>query len=231
MMLYAFGAGEIPISMSGDPARRDALVHTIRAVGAVSRAICEAKPGAAIGVRGPYGSAWPLDELAGRDLVLVAGGVGLAPLRPVVHAVMADRGRYGRVSLLIGARTPDLLLFPREYERWRKRGIDVHATVDAARPGWAGSVGPVTVLIPRARFDPAGAAALLVGPEVMVGFVVRALGHGGIPRERLFVSMERNMQCAVGFCGHCQLGPAFVCKDGPVFPYARLERWLSVRNI
>src|SRR5262245_53192998 len=231
MMLYVFGAGEIPISISGDPARRDTIIHTVRAVGDVSRAICEAKPGSAIGVRGPFGSAWPTDRYEEHDVVLVAGGIGLAPLRPVLYAIMANRGRYGRVSLLVGARSPDILLYRGEMDRWRKRDIDVRLTVDAASPGWQGSVGPVTTLIPRVKFDASHAVAFIVGPEIMMRVVVQALARCGISLDRLFVSMERNMKCAVGFCGHCQLGPAFICKDGPVFPYSRLEPWLAIRNV
>ena len=231
MMLYVFGAGEIPISISGDPARRDTITHTVRAVGDVSRAICRAKPGSAIGVRGPFGSAWPTDRCEEQDVVLVAGGIGLAPLRPVLCAIIANRSRYRRVSLLVGARTPDILLYRGEMNRWRKRDIDVRLTVDAAAPGWEGAVGPVTTLIPRADFDASHAAAFIVGPEIMMRFVVQALAHRGVPLDRLFVSLERNMKCAVGFCGHCQLGPTFICKDGPVFPYSQLEHWLSIRNV
>src|SRR5262245_28907545 len=149
MMLYAFGAGEIPISISGDPSRRDTIIHTVRAVGDVSRAICKAKPGSAIGVRGPFGSAWPIDRFEEHDIVLVAGGIGLAPLRPVLYTIITNRSRYARVSLLIGARSPDVLLYRGEMIRWRKHEIDVRLTVDAANPGWQGSVGPVTTLIPR----------------------------------------------------------------------------------
>jgi len=230
MMLYVFGAGEIPISVSGDPAKRETLIHTVRAVGDVSSAICQAKPGSAIGVRGPFGSAWPVDRFEEQDIVLVAGGIGLAPLRPVLWTLMANRRRYGRVSLLVGARTPDILLYRSEMNRWAKGGIDVRLTVDAAAPGWQGSVGPVTTLIPRTEFDASHAAAFIVGPEIMMRFVVRALAQRGIPTDRLFVSMERNMKCALGFCGHCQLGPTFICKDGPVLSYAQLEPWLAIRN-
>ena len=231
MMLYVFGAGEIAISISGDPARRDTITHTIRAVGDVSRAICEAKPGATIGVRGPFGSAWPLARYEDHDIVIVAGGIGLAPLRPALYAILANRKRYRHVSLLVGARTPDILLYPGELARWRKRDIDVHLTVDAAERGWQGSVGPVTTLIPRAAFDPDRAGAFIVGPEIMMRFVVQALADRGLPLNRIFVSMERNMKCAVGFCGHCQLGPTFICKDGPVFPYSHLQPWLAIRNL
>jgi len=231
MMLYVFGAGEIPISISGDPARRDNITHTVRAVGDVSRAICQAKPGSAIGVRGPFGSAWPIDQFEEHEVVLVAGGIGLAPLRPVLCRIMANRGRYGRVCLLVGARTPDILLYRSEMYRWRKRDIDVRVTVDAAAPGWQDSVGPVTALIPRIELDSSRAVAFVVGPEIMMHFVVQALVQRGVPPDRLFVSMERNMKCAVGFCGHCQLGPAFICKDGPVLSYSQLEPWLAIRNV
>ena len=231
MMVYVFGEGEIPISISGDPAQRDRIVQTVRAVGSVSRAICKAKEGTAIGLRGPFGSAWPTEFAEERDVVLVAGGIGLAPLRPVLHAVMANRRRYRSVFLLAGARTPDIFLYRREVDRWRKGGIDVRLTVDAAAPGWQGSVGPVTTLIPRVPFDRSRAVAFIVGPEIMMRIVVQAFVQRGIPNDRLFVSMERNMKCAVGFCGHCQLGPAFICKDGPVFPYSKLEPWLAIRNL
>jgi NAD(P)H-flavin reductase len=231
MMLYVFGAGEIPISISGDPGRREAFIHTVRAVGPVSRAICEAKTGSAIGVRGPFGAGWPIDEYEQHDIVIVAGGIGLAPLRPVLYRIVARRRKYGRVFLLVGARTPDILLYRREMDRWGKAGIDVRVTVDAAVPGWPGPVGPVTTLIPRIEYDASRAAAFVVGPEIMMRFVAEALMQRGLRSERLYVSMERNMKCAAGFCGHCQLGPAFICKDGPVFAYSQLAHWLSIRNL
>jgi NAD(P)H-flavin reductase len=231
MMLYVFGEGEIPISISGDPGQHDALHHTVRAVGPVSRAIFKSKAGSVIGVRGPYGSVWPTDLCEQQDVVLVAGGIGLAPLRPVLYTIISDRSRYGRVLLLVGARTPDIILYRKEIETWRKRGVDVRMAVDAAAPGWRETVGPITTLIPRAEFDPSRAVAFIVGPEIMMRFVVQALVQRGIPGDRLFISMERNMKCAVGFCGHCQLGPTFICKDGPVFSYRHLESWLAIRNL
>jgi NAD(P)H-flavin reductase len=231
MMVYVFGEGEIPISISGDPAQRDRITHTVRAVGPVSRAICKAKEGSAIGLRGPFGSAWPTELTEGHDLMLVAGGIGLAPLRPVLHTIMSNRRRYRSVFLLVGARTPDIFLYGREMDRWRKGGIEVRLTVDAAASRWQGSVGPVTTLIPRVEFEPSRAVAFIVGPEIMMRVVVQALAQRGIPYDRLFVSMERNMKCAVGFCGHCQLGPAFICKDGPVFPYSTLDPWLAIRSV
>jgi NAD(P)H-flavin reductase len=231
MMMYAFGQGEIPVSISGNPAQQDHLIHTVRAVGHISRAIVSAKIGSVVGLRGPFGSAWPAEYFEGYDMLLVAGGIGLAPLRPVIYTIMASRSRYRGVFLLIGTRTPDILLYPREINGWRKRGIDVKLTVDASEPGWPGSVGPVTTLIPHTEFDPSQTAAFIVGPEIMMRFTVQTLAQRGVPLDRLFVSMERNMKCAAGFCGHCQLGPAFICKDGPVFPYSRLEPWLTIRNM
>jgi NAD(P)H-flavin reductase len=231
MMVYVFGEGEIPLSISGDPAKRDRIIHTVRAVGSVSRAICKAKQGSALGLRGPFGSAWPIEAIEKHDVVLVAGGIGLAPLRPVLNAVMSNRDRYRNVFLLAGARTPEIFLYRREMDRWRNGGIEVRLTVDAAEPGWKASVGPVTTLIPLLEVDLSRTFAFVVGPEIMMRVVVRALAQRGISHDRLFVSMERNMKCAVGFCGHCQLGPAFICKDGPVFRYSTLEPWLAVRNL
>jgi len=231
MMMYVFGEGEIPISISGDPARRDCITHSVRAVGPVSRAIAKAKAGSSIGLRGPFGSVWPTDQYQEHDIVLVAGGIGLAPLRPVVYAIMSNRKKYGSVFLLAGARMPDIFLYSQEMGRWRKRDLDVRLTVDAATSGWQGSVGPVTTLIPRLKFDPSRTVAFIVGPEIMMKLVVQELAQRGIALDRLYVSMERNMKCAVGFCGHCQLGPAFICKDGPVLPYSRLAPWLAIRNV
>jgi NAD(P)H-flavin reductase len=203
----------------------------VRAVGPVSRAICRAKAGSVVGLRGPFGSAWPVEVTEGCNLILVAGGIGLAPLRPVLQTVMTHRDRYQGVFLLAGARSPDIFLYRRESDRWRKRGVDVRLTVDAARPGWTGSVGPVTTLIRGVDVDPSQTIAFIVGPEIMMRVAVEALAKRGISGDRLFVSMERNMKCAIGFCGHCQLGPAFICKDGPVFPYSKLEPWLGIRNL
>lgn len=231
-MLYVFGVGEIPISISGDPGGAEVLTHTVRDVGAVSRAICGMKRGETIGVRGPFGSGWPLEAAEGRDIVLVAGGLGLAPLRPAVLQVIANRARYRRAVLLVGARTPDDLLFAREIERWRGRfDLDVGITVDSTGPAWKGEVGVVTTLIPRAVLDPASAVAFICGPEVMMRFTAEALRRRGVDSSRIHVSMERNMRCGVGVCGHCQFGPLFVCKDGPVFAYPRVEALLRIREV
>ena len=231
-MLYAFGVGEVPISTSGDHDSDAPLTHTIRAVGAVTNALCALEPGAVVGVRGPFGSEWPLAEAAGGDLLVVAGGIGLAPLRPAIRHALEHRHDYGAVSVLVGARTPQDLLFLHELEQWRSRlDIEVDVTVDAAQHGWHGRVGLVTTLIPAAVMNPSAAAALVCGPEVMMTFVVRALLDRGLPLERIWVSMERNMRCAVGHCGHCQLGPALICRDGPVFRADAMMQLMEVREL
>lgn len=229
-MLYAFGVGEVPISISGDPGRPDRLVHTVRSVGMVTAALCRMRRGDAVGVRGPYGSTWPLAEARGRDVLVVAGGVGLAPLRPVVRELIRRRRDYGRVTLLYGARTPADLLFRAELQHWARR-IGVLVTVDAAAPGWSGEVGVVTPLLRRAPFEPAGTLAMICGPEVMMRFTIAELRRLGLPDTAVWLSMERNMHCAVGLCGHCQLGPSFVCRDGPVFPAAAVSWMLGIREI
>jgi NAD(P)H-flavin reductase len=231
-MLYAFGIGEVPISVSGDLTRRGPVLHTVRAVGSVTRAICSARRGDVLGVRGPFGTTWPTDAAEGADVVLVAGGIGLAPLRPVIYDVLAHPERFGRLVVLYGGRTPGDLLFVRELERWRARsGTEVRVTVDAAGEGWPGPVGLVTALIDGARFDAGSAVAMVCGPEIMMRFTARALLDRGIARDRLYVSMERNMHCAVALCGHCQLGPTLVCRDGAVFPYPSMEHLMEVREL
>jgi NAD(P)H-flavin reductase len=231
-MVYVFGMGEVPISISGDPAKPDVLVHTVRSVGTVTRAVCAAKKDDVLGVRGPYGSGWPIEAALNRDVVIMAGGLGLAPLRPLVRAVLSRRGAFHRVVLLIGARTPASLLFAQELARWRARfDLEVRATVDAGDAKWNGDVGVITTLVPRSTFDPATTTAFICGPEVMMRFAAADLVSRGVPSEQVFLSMERNMKCAVGVCGHCQFGPAFVCKDGPVFSYSRIEAGLRVREV
>jgi NAD(P)H-flavin reductase len=231
-MLTVFGVGEIPVSMSGDPARGDRLLHTVRAVGAVSRALTRLGAGATIGVRGPFGSAWPLTAAAGRDVLVLAGGLGLAPLRPVLYRLRAERRRFGRIVLLYGARSPADLLFRRELERWQQRGLfDVHMTVDHARDGWTGRVGVITPLLPRLGFDPARTVAFVCGPEVMMRVSANALLACGLSDEAVYVSLERNMKCAVGLCGRCQLGPLIVCRDGPVLRYDRVRALLGQREL
>lgn len=231
-MLYAHGVGEIPVSISGDPARPERLVHTVRAVGATSRALCEVSEGGSIGVRGPFGRGWPVAEAEGLDLVVVAGGVGLAPLRSVILTALAEPERFRRVTVLYGGRDPDSLLYSSELVEWEASGdLQLAVIVDVAASGWRGSVGVVPSLIERAELDPDETVAMVCGPEVMMRFSVEALLAEGLPAERIALSMERNMRCAVGHCGHCQWGPLFVCRDGPVFLWSEARRWFGVREL
>jgi len=231
-MLYVFGVGEVPISISGDPAKPEILVHTIRSVGATTRAMQKLQRGDWVGVRGPFGTAWPVDQAHGHDVVLIAGGIGLAPIRPALYHVLLHRGLYGRVVLLYGARTPRDMLYPKELREWRSRfDVVVDVTVDRATMEWQGAVGVVTKMVQRSPFDPQSAMAFICGPEVMIRYAAQALEQRGTPGSSIFVSMERNMKCAVGVCGHCQFGPWFVCKDGPVFRYDRIQRFFGMREV
>ncbi len=231
-MLYQPGIGEVPISISGDPADTGHVLHTIRDVGPVTRALCALRPGQRVGVRGPYGTSWPVAAAEGGDLVIVAGGIGLPPLRPAIYAALGRRDRFGRVVLLYGARTPGDLLFTDELSAWRARfDLDVDLTVDTAARDWRGNVGVVPDLVERAPFGPRATTAFVVGPEVMMRFTVRALLAAGVADDRVYLSMERNMRCAVAMCGHCQLGPFLLCRDGPVVSYRQLARWLAIREV
>jgi anaerobic sulfite reductase subunit B len=229
-MLYAFGVGEVPVSISGF-GRGEVVVQTVRAVGAVTQALCAAAPGDMIGVRGPFGTDWGLSIADGRDVLIVAGGIGLAPLRPVVLAALDQRARYDRVVLLIGARSPDDLIFTRELETWSRRGADVRVTVDHGRPGWDGQVGLVTALIENAVADPSDTAAFVCGPEIMMRLSAGMLVRCGVPAADIRVSLERNMRCGAAVCGHCQLGPLLLCRDGPVVSYAEAARLVTIKEL
>ena len=231
-MLSAGGAGEVPISISGDPDRPDRLVHTVRAVGLATEAICASEPGRRLAARGPFGEPWPVEQVAdGADVVIAAGGIGLAPLRPAILWLLARRERYGRLVLLYGGRSPDQLLYHDELGSWADRGMEVLVTVDSAGPEWLGRVGVVTRLVSRAGLAGGNGFAMACGPEVMMRFTVAALREAGVDGDRVFVSMERNMQCGIGHCGHCQLGPTLVCRDGPVYRWSELEPWLAIREL
>lgn len=231
-MLYAFGVGEVPISICGDPAKPQKLVHTIRDVGAVTNTLSRLKKGDQLGVRGPFGTPWPVEEAEGSDVVIVAGGIGLAPLRPAIEHVLANRSKYGRFVILYGARSPADILYMKQLQSWRGR-LDtyVDVTVDHAGRDWPGNVGVVTRLIGRADFDLYHTKVFICGPEIMMRFAIRELTTQGVNKDDIYVSMERNMKCAVGHCGHCQFGGQFICKDGPVFPYAKIENLLQVRGL
>jgi len=231
-MLYAFGVGEVPISVSGASTPLDPLRCTIRAVGSVTGTLCATAPGDVVGLRGPYGSSWPLTEAIAADVVIVAGGLGLAPLRPAIQHVLAHRDEYGRVIVCYGGRSPSELLFVNELEQWRGRfDLDIDVIVDIAESDWRGKVGVVTKLVEVAPFDPDSCITLLCGPEVMLRFATLTLLGRGVPAERCYISMERNMHCAIGQCGHCQFGPMFICREGPVQRYDVVEPWLKVREL
>ena len=231
-MLHVFGIGEVPISISGDCTRPGPLEHTIRDVGSVTHALVSAGPGAIVVVRGPFGTAWDVGVGRGGDVVFVAGGIGLAPLRPAVLEVLADRDAYNRVVLLYGARTPEDILFEDELRVWAKEhGVAVEVTVDNGQHAWRGKVGLVTALVPRAGFDPRNTIALVCGPEIMMTYVAAALSDRGVPDSQIQMSMERNMKCGVGLCGHCQMREHFICVDGPIITYDSLAPLMSVQEL
>jgi anaerobic sulfite reductase subunit B len=230
MMVYALGVGEVPISVSGPPGRRGPVVLTVRAVGDVTKKICAAEPGTVLGLRGPFGNSWPIDAAAGGDVLVVAGGIGLAPLRPVVLEALERRAAYGSVALLYGARTPGDLLYAQQLGDWA-RTIDVEVTVDTADGGWTGRVGVVPKLVAGARVAAERTSAFVCGPEIMMHFAIEALCSRGVPARQIFVSLERHMDCGVGLCGHCQLGPTLICRDGPVYACSEIARWLAVREL
>jgi NAD(P)H-flavin reductase len=231
-MLYAHGVGEVPISISGDPTDSSVLHHTVRVVGNVTRALGALDVGDEVGIRGPFGSAWPLAQAVGQDVLFVAGGLGLAPLRPAILSVLARRHEFGQVSIIYGARSPEDILFRRELEAWRGRfDVTVEAIVDHSGADWYGPVGVVTRLVTQADVDPLSSVAMVCGPEIMMRFTARELEQRGFEQSQIWVSLERSMKCAVGLCGHCQLGGTFVCKDGPVYRYDEVAAKLLVRGL
>lgn len=224
------GYGEAAISISSDVTEPELVGHTIRMAGNVTNAINRVQVGGVIGVRGPFGSHWPIETMKGKNVYIAAGGIGLPPLRPVIYHIMKNREDFGEVVLLYGARTPKDLQFQDEYETWREAGIQVMITVDQADEHWTGQVGVVPMLFYRLRMDPENSIALTCGPEIMIHFVVYEAIARRIPKDQIFVSLEKNMACGFGSCGHCQLGPYFVCKDGPVFSYEQVGPYLEVED-
>lgn len=231
-MLYLPGLGEIAISISGDCGQRVSVPHTIRRAGNVTQALAQLPEGATIGLRGPFGSQWPVEETQDRDVVFVAGGIGLAPLRPAILHLIARRTESQNITVLIGARDPSGLLYAREYDDWRSRGVNVQVTVDRPNDQWSGNIGMVTTLLNRIALPrPEDTVLMTCGPEVMMWYTVKSALTRGVPSRAVFVSLERNMNCAIGLCGHCQFGPEFLCKDGPVFPYDRVASILKVEDL
>jgi NAD(P)H-flavin reductase len=222
-MLYVPGVGEAAISISSDAEQPEHLEHTIRMVGSVTRAILKVGEGGVIGLRGPFGHGWPLERLEGRDLVIVGGGIGLAPLRPIIYHVLKHRSRFRRVILLYGCRTPADRLYAEEIEGWTASDqIDVLVTVDNATPGWVGPVGVVTKLLQRIKVNAARTSVLVCGPRMLNRAAAWSFLQLHVPPEHVYVSLERNMHCGYGRCGHCQYGAKFICKDGPVFCFAEI---------
>jgi NAD(P)H-flavin reductase len=234
-MIYLFGIGEVAISISSDPAHPQRLGHTIRAAGRVTNVLTQVEPGDEIGIRGPFGRPWPLREAEGRDLVVVGGGVGVCPVRPAIEMAMRHRDRYRRLILLMGARTPELLPYRNQLDEWvaqmDRLGVELHLTVDQKDGSWPYDEGVVTTLFPKANIDPDRSTAFICGPEIMMKFAGRGLLELGVPAEHVWVSMERHMQCGIQLCGHCQLGPWFVCSDGPVFRYDAIRELMEVREL
>jgi NAD(P)H-flavin reductase len=231
-MVYDFGVGEVPISIVSDPADPELLDHTIRAVGAVTHRLCELDRGDVVGLRGPYGSWWPLDDAQGRDVVIVTGGLGCAPVVAAINYVMARRDAYGALKIFHGIKTTKDLLYRERFRAWRAApNTEVHLTVDRPDRRWKYAVGVVTDLFRQARIEPDRSMVMMCGPEVMMRSAVRELIERGVTAERIYLSLERNMKCAVGFCGHCQYGPMFICKDGPVLRYDRIRRWFDIREL
>ena len=231
MMLYAFGVGEVPISIAGNPWMTESLTHTIRAVGRVTEALCAVQPGDTVGGRGPYGTHWPTEDVSD-DLLIIAGGIGLAPLRPAIVEAIANRRRFRRISLIYGARTPSDLLYKDDLLGWvASPDIDIAVTVDRATSDWWGDVGVVTTLLPRVEFEPGRTTAFVCGPEVMMRVVARSLRDMGVGFDKTWISLERNMKCAIGFCGHCQYGSDLMCRTGPVVRYDRFASRLMVDEL
>jgi NAD(P)H-flavin reductase len=229
-MLYLPGFGESAISISSDPEDHERLGHTIRFVGNVTGAISRLEVGDIIGLRGPFGTYWPMKGIEGKDVFIACGGIGLPPLRPALYHIINNREKYGKVTLLYGARTPGDLMFPNEYDGWRKAGIDVEITVDRGDTNWNGRVGVVPMWFYHFRFDARQTAILTCGPEIMIRFVIFEAMARRIPPENIYVSLERNMKCGQGSCGHCQMGPYFICKDGPVFRFNELQSFFNVEE-
>ena len=229
-LLTVPGYGEAAISISSDPMNKEAIGHTIRLTGNVTNAVDRLGVGGTLGLRGPFGSCWPLEELKGKDIYIAAGGIGLPPLRPVIYHIIQNRSDYGKVVLIYGARTPEDLQFTEEFAGWEKADIEVMVCVDSCDDTWTGLVGVVPMLFYSLRIDPKKGALLTCGPEIMIHFAAYEAIARRVPRKHIYVSLEKNMKCGFGSCGHCQLGPYFVCKDGPVFNYERIGPYLEVEN-
>ena len=231
-MLYVFGIGEAAISISSSPYKPRTIKHTIHRVGTVTSALSKLKKGSYIGIRGPFGSRWPVEKSKGKDVCILAGGIGLAPLRPVIYSLFKNRKDYGKITILYGARTPQDMLYRVELEQWSKlNNVSVEVTVDRGDQSWKGNIGFAANLLSYAQLDNKNTISMVCGPEVMMKYSIEELVDKGVPEENIYLSLERNMKCAVGFCGHCQFGPKFICKDGPVFDYPLIKYLFERKEI
>ncbi len=231
-MLYVFGNGEVPISISGDPQKPGRLVHTVRAVGKATEALCALQQGDLLGVRGPFGASWPVQDVQGMDVLFLTSGLGLAPLRPALYHVLNHRDKYGKVMLLYGARNPDRLLFKDELQQWRSRlDLQVEIAVGSAGRDWGGHIGVATDQMKYLDLDPGQTAAMICSSERMMRAMIRELNHSGVADRQIYVSLERNMRCGMGLCGHCQLGTTFICRDGPVYRLDQVDQLMSIREL
>jgi sulfhydrogenase subunit gamma (sulfur reductase) len=231
-MVYLFGVGEVAISIVSDPDESEFLDHTIRAVGRVTSAIARLQAGEALGIRGPFGQGWPLEEARGRDVVIVTGGLGCAPVVGAIEYIFRRRDQYGAVKILHGVKTPEDLLFRERFETWRTQP-DTEVLLTSDQPGkvWRYHVGVVTELFEHVSIDSASTMVLMCGPEIMMRLGAPILIGRGIPATSIYVSLERHMECGIGLCGHCQMGPYFLCKDGPVMSYDRVARLLGSEGV
>lgn len=231
-MLYAFGVGESAISISSDSSKKSSLLHTIHKVGYVTNELSKLKRGDILGLRGPFGTSWPLEDAKGKDICIIVGGIGLAPLRPAIYHILKHRKQYGKITLYYGARTPRDILYTVELETWKKKhDIQLEVTVDRADSSWRGHIGVVTSLMNYVKLLPEKTRAMVCGPEIMMKYAVDELIKHGMSEKEIYVSLERNMKCALGFCGHCQYGPSFVCKDGPVFSFSKVTDIFEIKEL
>lgn len=229
-MLYTFGTGEVPISMSGAAENNSTYVHTIRTLGHGTQALERLREGDQLGVRGPFGSGWPIEKTAGKTVLIIAGGLGLAPLRPLIYNLLSTSGAASDLQLFYGAKSPAEMLYRDELNSWKEH-MAVHTCVDTATPDWQGNIGVVTSLLSAQSIDAENTIAFICGPEIMMRFSLQALLKKNLPSSSIYLSMERNMKCATGHCGHCQWGPTFICKDGPVFCYHDIEPWFHRKEV
>jgi sulfhydrogenase subunit gamma (sulfur reductase) len=220
-----FGIGEAPISISSSPSRSNGSFEMcVRNVGDVTRALHQTGPGDLVGIRGPFGHAFPLDKMKGKDILLAAGGLGLAPLRSLINQVLDERHFFGRVIILYGTKRPAEILFKDELLEWAQReDVEFYMTVDRGDDSWRGHVGVITTLFPRVTLNPRNTVAATCGPPIMYRFVLMELLGKGIPDSQIYLSLERRMKCGVGKCGHCQINQLYCCQDGPVFTYAQIK--------